>query len=97
MFTRKLLTFAISALGIVFAVSIFIGLTSEITMAWHPEGHCRNDWKFTKEFYLDDCGGFSNKGANPFFILDPGYQLILESDEERAVVTVLDKKKGLTV
>jgi len=90
MFSRKMLTFAISVIGVVFAVSICIGLSGSIAMAWHPEGHCWNDWKFTKEFYLEECDGFSNEGVNPFFILEPGYQLVLESDEERAVVTVLD-------
>jgi hypothetical protein len=78
----------------VFAVSICIGLTSGIAIAgdnWQKEGQCRNDCQFTTEFYLDDCGGFSNTGSNPYFSLNPGYQLILESDEEKAEITVLGK------
>lgn len=92
MFSKEMLRFAISVLVVVFAVSICIGLTSGIAIAWddsHKEGQCRNDWQFTTEFYLDDCGGFSNTGSNPYFSLNPGYQLILESDEEKAEITVL--------
>lgn len=88
MFSKKMLRSAISVLGVVFAVSICIGLTSGIAMAWQEE-HCKNDWQFTTEFYLLDCGGFSNTGSNPYFSLNPGYQLILESDEEKAEITVL--------
>jgi hypothetical protein len=32
-------------------------------------------------------------GRNPYFILEPGYQLILENGKERLTVTVLDKTK----
>ena len=39
--------------------------------------------------FWKDCGGFSTTGENPFFSLNPGYQLVLESEEEKAVITVL--------
>jgi len=35
---------------------------------------------FTDEFRLDECS-FKSSGRNPYFILEPGYQLILEGEE----------------
>ncbi len=55
--------------------------------------YVRDNADFTTEFRLEDCK-FKTKGINPFFILKPGYQLVLESDEEKSVETVLyDTKK----
>lgn len=49
---------------------------------------------FTKDFMIDQCT-FSNIGSNPFFILEPGFQLVLEGKEEgedvRLEITVLDE------
>jgi hypothetical protein len=51
---------------------------------------------FTQQFFKDRCN-FSSTGRNPYFILEPGYELILEGideDEEiRLVITVLDETK----
>lgn len=33
------------------------------------------------------------KGSNPFFKLRPGYQIVLESDEEKLFITVLDETR----
>jgi len=38
---------------------------------------------------------FSSVGRNRFFILEPGYQLVLESNEEKVVITVLDETKKI--
>ncbi len=52
------------------------------------------DPEYTSNFMLDRCT-FKTTGANPFFILKPGYQLVLENDPEpgeefvRAQITVL--------
>src|SRR5690349_6549209 len=35
----------------------------------------------------------TSTGRNPFFILEPGYQLVLEGGNERLTVTVLDDTK----
>lgn len=48
--------------------------------------------KWTDSFHMEDCT-FSTVGRNRFFSLDPGYQLVLESSEEKVVITVLDKTK----
>jgi hypothetical protein len=93
MSSKKKSKYAIWILGVVFAVSIGVGLTNGNAMAkgWLAEGTCWNDRQFTREFFLEDCGEFLITGANPFFSLNPGYQLVLKSDEEKAVITVLDE------
>ncbi|MBA2564045.1 MAG: hypothetical protein H0V09_01310 [Gemmatimonadetes bacterium] len=49
---------------------------------------------FTEDFMLENCR-WSTRGANPFFILEPGYRLVLEGidDGENTVkfVTVTDR------
>ena len=90
MYSKKMLNFVISALGIVFAVSICIGLSGDVAMA-----QCKNDSEFTTEFYLEECDGFATVGTNPFFILEIGYKLVLvgeeDGDEIMVEITVLDE------
>lgn len=57
---------------------------------------CGNNDEFTGDFLIDDCQ-FKTVGMNPYFILRPGYQLILESEEERSVETVLCKTKTINL
>lgn len=47
------------------------------------------DVPFTREFKLEKCD-FASRGANPFFILEPGYRLILagEDDGEEVVLVI---------
>ena len=45
--------------------------------------------KWTDSFGIENCT-FSSTGRNRFFILEPGYQLVLESSEEKVVITVLN-------
>ncbi len=52
------------------------------------------DKKWTDSFHQEDCT-FSSSGRNRFFILQPGHQLVLESDEEKVVITVLDETKRI--
>jgi len=92
MSSRKMFTFAILVLGVVFAVSGCNGSSGSSAIAAEAEG-CPDDNEFTTEFYLEDCDGFATEGINPFFILEIGYKLVLESEEERAVITVLDETK----
>ncbi len=51
---------------------------------------------FTEDFFIELCT-FSTTGSNPFFILEPGFQLILEGEEGqeevRVVITVLGETK----
>lgn len=46
---------------------------------WAPFGRA-DDRPFTDNFLLDQCK-FESEGRNAFFILEPGFQLVLEGDE----------------
>jgi hypothetical protein len=52
---------------------------------------------YTRDFMIEECNGFSSTGSNPFFILEPGYRLILEGEEDGELVhltiTVLNQTK----
>ena len=54
--------------------------------------------QFTTRFRLEDCK-FKTIGANPHFILKPGYRLVLEGDDDgeevRVVKTVLRKTENI--
>jgi hypothetical protein len=50
--------------------------------------------KWTKSFNLENCT-FSTIGRNRFFILEPGHQLVLQSSEEKVVITVLAETKKI--
>jgi uncharacterized membrane protein YkoI len=50
--------------------------------------------KWTKSFGLENCT-FSTVGRNRFFSLIPGHQLVLQSSEEKVVITVLDETKKI--
>jgi hypothetical protein len=54
---------------------------------------------FTDSFMIGECGGFSSHGSNPYFILEPGFQLILEGEESqqdvRVTITVLGETKKI--
>lgn len=49
---------------------------------------------YTDEFMMERCNGFSSTGSNPYFVLEPGVQLILEGKEKKEdvklTITVLD-------
>lgn len=68
------------------------GLSGGIALAQNEEP------QFTTEFRLKGCK-FETEGANPYFILKPGYRLILEGEEDgetvRVVITVLPKTKKI--
>lgn len=94
MFSKVFSRSVVSVLGIVFVLSLYIGFSSSIAMAedgvWDK---CGNNDEFTTDFLLDTCK-FKSKGLNPYFILIPGYQSVLEmpegtEDREKSVETVL--------
>ena len=110
MYSKTLLKSAVSVLGVVFALSICIGLTGGIAMADDDDwNQCGNNDEFTKDFRWEECK-FTDKGENPYFILKPGYRLVLEGEEEveeddgsvtplyvREEVTVLRDKKKINI
>ena len=50
--------------------------------------------KWTETFREEDCT-FSTTGKNRFFVLEPGYQLVLENRNEKVVITVLDETRKI--
>jgi hypothetical protein len=52
----------------------------------------RGDDAWTSQFSVET-KEFSATGRNPFFILEPGYQLVLEGGDDRLTITVLDQTK----
>ena len=54
--------------------------------------------KFTASFYPDSCR-FGSVGRNNYFVLEPGYQLILEGKEgrktSRLIITVLNETRNI--
>lgn len=56
--------------------------------------------EFTSDFRLEDCR-FKTTGENPYFILEPGYQLVLEGEEDgetlRVEITVLNETETVNV
>lgn len=56
------------------------------------EGQSQEDSSWTSEFGIEE-GELSATGRNPYFILEPGYQLVFEGKKERLVITVLHETK----
>jgi hypothetical protein len=92
MFSTKAVGSVISVFGLVFAMSICSGLFANLAMAQNGEPI------FTTDFRLEDCR-FTTKGMNPYFFLKPGYQLVLEGEEDGEeillVITVLNKRERI--
>jgi len=57
-----------------------------------------NSKQFSESFMQDSCS-FETTGRNPYFILEPGYQLVLEGikdkDKIKLVITVLNETKKI--
>ena len=70
--------FALVSLSLVLIMSVF-ALPSMGVMAQDEEP------EFTSDFRLEDCR-FKTRGANPYFILKPGYQLVFEGEEDGQTV-----------
>ena len=97
MFLNKMLKSVVSVLGFVFVMSLCIGLPG--ANAKHVDCNlfgCKDDCEFTMDFRLEDCK-FETRGVNPSFILKPGYQLVLESEDEKSVETVLCDTKEINL
>ena len=45
-----------------------------------------------EEFELSNCSMLPN-GSNDYFILEPGFQIVLEGATEKVVITVLDETR----
>jgi hypothetical protein len=91
---RKRIYRLILTVGVVAAAAIF-GLTSGSFAAGSKQS--KQSKEFTTDFMPEECNGFSSTGRNPFFVLEPGYQLVLAGIEQKAAVdltiTVLNQTK----
>ena len=95
MYSKKMLMSTVSVLGLVFVLSLCIGLPGANAQAEDCNLYgCADDCEFTQDFRLEDCK-FKTRGINPFFILKPGYQVVLESEDEKSVETVLCDTKWI--
>jgi hypothetical protein len=93
MFSQKRLTATITILLIGLAVFMDTGLSYDLAVAQDSEG-------FTTDFRLEACN-FKTKARNPYFILQPNYQLVLEAEEDgeeiRVVISVLTEVETINL
>jgi hypothetical protein len=86
---------AVRTAAVALASIVGLGAFSGLGAAPRPKGPA-----FTTKFYLQDCQ-WQSTGANPYFSLQPGYQLVLEEEAdgviERVQITVLDETEDITV
>ena len=82
---------------------ILLGLALMMAVLALPAGGANaqdEEPEFTSQFQAEDCS-FRARGENPYFILKPGYQLVLEGEEEgetiRIEITVLEKTEMIDV
>ena len=68
-------------------VALAVGMNqSDVARAADDLAEWTNDFSAEKESLV-------STGRNAFFILEPGYQLVLEKEKERLVITVLNETK----
>jgi hypothetical protein len=60
-----------------------------------PESDFLTDLSWEQEFGISTCD-LAPTGRNEYFVLEPGFQLVLEGGNERVAVTVLDETKTIT-
>lgn len=75
-------------------------ITSVFALPAHGATAQKEEPEFTSEFRTEDCD-FRPRGQNPYFILEPGYRLVLAGEEEGQTVhleiTVLNKTETIDV
>ena len=105
MFAKTWSRYVVSVFVIGFVLSVCVGLSGNMASAENPPGfpdipdECGDNIEFTTDFRIEDCR-FKTRGANPYFILKPGYRAVLETPEdeaerEKSVETVLYDTKWI--
>jgi hypothetical protein len=80
-----------SAIPLLALLSVSLpGLSAQKTQPQAPAG--KEDW--TSTFAVEN-GELTTTGRNPFFVLEPGYQLVLEGGSARLTITVLGETRTL--
>ena len=72
-------------------ILIALGLLTSQACA-SADGQTADDGSWTTEFRVEP-GELSATGSNPYFVLEPGYQLVFEDGKEQLTITVLDETK----
>jgi hypothetical protein len=70
----------------------FIALTCLVALFAQTKD--ADDQPWTKSFQIQE-GELSSTGRNPYFILEPGYRMVLENDRERLTITVLNETRKI--
>jgi hypothetical protein len=60
-----------------------------------PESDFGKDPSWEQEFGISECE-LASAGRSQYFILEPGFQLVLEGGSEKVAITVLDETKTIT-
>ena len=60
-----------------------------------PESDFLTDLSWKQEFRISSCD-LAPTGRNEYFVLEPGFRLVLEGGNEKVAVTVLDDTKTIT-
>lgn len=83
-------------ISLIFTLSFIVINLNALNFGINIYASSTNSQEWQNSFKLEDCDLASN-GANSYFILEPGYQLILEGQEDGAdiqlKITVLDETK----
>ncbi len=71
-----------------------IGLAGIVVVAVVAQARQPADRSWTARFDIDQ-GELATAGRNPYFVLEPGYTLVLESGRERLVISVLNETRRI--
>ena len=74
---------------------LVIGLVAAAALVHACGSDPLDDASWQQEFNLAGCGLMAT-GRNEFFILEPGFQLVLEGGNEKVAITVLDETRTIT-
>ncbi len=75
--------------------SFVIGLVAAAALVHACGSDPLDDASWQQEFNLAGCDLMAT-GRNEFFILEPGFQLVLEGGNEKVAITVLDETRTIT-
>jgi hypothetical protein len=74
-------------------IALLIALGAAATAAIGPAASPQNQDAWGTMSFGVEKGELANRGENPYFILEPGYVLVLAAGDERLVITVLDETR----
>ena len=90
-----------SILIILLAMALVVGMSlleQALPLGSNAYAASNKNKGFTDSFMMETCDGFSSTGENPYFILNPGYQLTLDGIDKKQnihlTITVLSGPSG---